>query len=61
MDVGGAEGIPWPGCCILEAGLRTPWLCLGAAHLWDLVDAPAQNSHLLSPGNLKTMVMLLLS
>lgn len=61
MDAGGAEDVPHLGCCILEAGLHTPQLCLGVTHLGDLVDVPAWDKHLLSPGNLKTMVALLLS
>lgn len=58
-DCGGAEGVPHPGCCILEAGVHTlimPW----GADVWDNVDVPAWDSHL-SPGNLKTIVILLLS
>lgn len=59
MDAGGAEDVACPGCCILEASLCTSQLCLGAVHLWDLIDAPAWDSHL--SWKRKPVVMLLLS
>ena len=58
----GSGWVQWCWGCSLswllhpEAGLCTPRFCLGTAHLWDLVAAPTRGGHLLSPGNLKTVL-----